>query len=198
MCASGWPKNQKRCWNNNKSPPRKGSKKEELKWRSKIIIVIQPARTGTEIINKKEVKKIDQGNKGKNKEECKIERLQPFNKVAIELIEARTELTPAKWKEKNMKSIEEEFIVGRGTWKVRPELTPPSKNTAKSIKNKESRANQRLNAFNRGKIISEEQSIKGIKILPKPPIKIGIIIKKIIKIPWKVIIELYCNELSKT
>jgi len=127
MCASGWLGNQNRCWNDNKSPPRKGSRRGELKWRSEIIVVIQPAETGTEIIDEEEVKKIDRGNKGKNKEECKIERLQPFNKVAIELIEARTELTPAKWKEKNMKSIEEEFIVGRGTWKVQPELTPKNR-----------------------------------------------------------------------
>ena len=81
MCASGWLGNQNRCWNDNKSPPRKWSRRGELKWRSEIIVVIQPAETGTEIIDEEEVKKIDRGNKGKNKEECKIERLQPFNKV---------------------------------------------------------------------------------------------------------------------
>jgi len=63
-----------------------GSRRGELKWRSEIIVVIQPAETGTEIIDEEEVKKIDRGNKGKNKEECKIERLEPFNKVAIELL----------------------------------------------------------------------------------------------------------------
>ena len=31
-------------------------------------------------------------------------------------------------------------------------------------------------------------------MLPKPPINIGIIIKNIIKTPWKVIHELYCSE----
>ena len=46
ICASGWPKNQKRCWNNKISPPLKISKKQELKCRSKIIIVIHPASTG--------------------------------------------------------------------------------------------------------------------------------------------------------
>jgi len=49
--------------------------------------------------------------------------------------------------------------------------------------NKESITNQRLKAFNLGNIISEELSIKGIKILPNPPINKGIIIKKIINIP---------------
>jgi len=32
--TSGWPKNQNKCWNKIRSPPRNGSKKEELKWRS--------------------------------------------------------------------------------------------------------------------------------------------------------------------
>jgi hypothetical protein len=42
--------------------------------------------------------------------------------------------------------------------------------------------------------MSDEQSIKGIKMLPKPPINIGIIIKNIINNPWKVIQELYCID----
>ena len=49
-------------------------------------------------------------------------------------------------------------------------------------------------AFNLGNIVSEEQSIKGIDKFPNPPINKGIIIKKIINIPWKVIQELYCRE----
>jgi hypothetical protein len=53
---------------------------------------------------------------------------------------------------------------------------------------------QRLNAFNRGNIISLELSIKGINILPNPPINKGIIIKKIINIPWNVIIVLYWTD----
>jgi len=36
--------------------------------------------------------------------------------------------------------------------------------------------------------------IKGINKLPNPPINNGIIIKKIINIPWKVIKELYWRE----
>ena len=57
----------------------------------------------------------EKGNKGKNKEEYKIERLQAFNKEIIKLIEPNKELNPAKCKEKNIKSIEEEFIIERGT-----------------------------------------------------------------------------------
>ena len=46
ICASGCLENQNKCWNNNKSPPLNGSKKEQLKCLSKIIIVITPAKTG--------------------------------------------------------------------------------------------------------------------------------------------------------
>jgi hypothetical protein len=78
-----------------------------LKCRSKIIIVINPAKTGKEIINNKPVKNIDRGNNGRNKDEYKIERLLAFNKVTIKLIEPNNELNPATCKEKNIISTEE-------------------------------------------------------------------------------------------
>ena len=55
-----------------------------------------------------------------------------------------------------------------GTWEVQPALTPPSINIPKIRMNNESTNNQRLNAFNLGKIVSQEQSIKGTNKLPKP------------------------------
>jgi len=70
-------------------------------------MVIHPANTGKERINKIEVKKRDQWNKGKNKEEYKMERLPAFNNVTIKLIEPNKEDNPAKCKEKNIKSTEE-------------------------------------------------------------------------------------------
>ena len=74
-------------------------------------------------------------------------------------------------------------MIDNGTQKVHPALTPPSNSIDINIKNKASITNHRLNAFNRGNIISEVHSIKGIRILPKPPINIGIIIKNIINNP---------------
>ena len=56
------------------------------------------------------------------------------------------------------------------------------------------KTNQRLKAFNLGNIISDEHNIKGNNILPNPPINIGIIIKNIINIPWKLILELYWRD----
>lgn len=99
--TSGCPKNQNKCWNNIKSPPLNGSKKEQLKCRSKIIIVITPARTGRLIINKTDVKNIDQQYKGKNRNELIIERLEDFNKVTIKLIDPNKLLNPTMCKEKH-------------------------------------------------------------------------------------------------
>lgn len=45
--TSGWPKNQKRCWNRMGSPPPQGSKKEVLMFRSVNNIVIAAASTGS-------------------------------------------------------------------------------------------------------------------------------------------------------
>ncbi len=70
-------------------------------------------------------------------------------------------------------------------------MTPPSNNNATNINNKDSITNQTPKAFSLGNIISEVHSIRGINILPKPPINIGIIMKNIINNPWKVILELY-------
>ena len=52
-----------------------GSREGRLECRSEIIIVITPANTGGLIINKTDVKNIDQQYKGKNRKELIIERL---------------------------------------------------------------------------------------------------------------------------
>lgn len=51
--------------------------------------------------------------------------------------------------------------------------------------------NQKLKLFKRGNLISGAPNIKGNIQLPKPPIILGITIKKIINKAWAVIIELY-------
>ena len=50
---------------------------------------------------------------------------------------------------------------------------------------------QNLKLFKRGNLISGAPNIKGNIQLPKPPIIVGITIKKIINKAWAVIIELY-------
>ena len=46
--TSGWPKNQKRCWNRTGSPPPAGSKKVVFRFRSVRSMVMAPASTGRE------------------------------------------------------------------------------------------------------------------------------------------------------
>ena len=71
------------------------------------ILIITPADTGRLIINKTDVKNIDQQYRGKNRKELIIERLLDFNKVTIELIDPNKLLSPTMCKEKNIRSIEE-------------------------------------------------------------------------------------------
>ena len=64
--TSGCPKNQNKCWKKIMSPPLIGSKNDVLKCLSNMIMVMQPANTGNEIISNIDVKNIDQENNDKN------------------------------------------------------------------------------------------------------------------------------------
>ena len=79
------------------------------------IIPTNPASTGGVIDNEKEVKKILRGYEGKNNDMEITERLDAFNEVTIKLIDPDKGDNPTKCKGKNMKSIEELFIIGGGT-----------------------------------------------------------------------------------
>jgi hypothetical protein len=60
------------------------------------------------------------------------------------------------------------------------------KELIKSIR-REGGSSQKLRLFIRGNTRSGTPSIRGINQFPKPPIKIGITIKKIIRRAWEVI-----------
>ena len=68
--------------------------------------MILPADTGRDGINGNDVKKIDRGNKGKKRDEYRIERLHAFNNVTIKLIEPNKGLNPATCEGENIKSTE--------------------------------------------------------------------------------------------
>lgn len=105
--TSGCPKNQKRCWKSKRSPPRKGSKKQELKCLSLIIIVIQAANTGIEIISSNDVKKIDQLNNSIKLNKYNNENDDTDNIDDIKLMLPNSDDKPAICKLKNNKSIDE-------------------------------------------------------------------------------------------
>ena len=68
--------------------------------------MILPADTGRDRIDRDDVKKIDRGDKGKKRDEYRIERLHAFNNVTIELIEPNKGLNPATCEGENIKSTE--------------------------------------------------------------------------------------------
>lgn len=86
------------------SPPPAGSKKEVFKLRSVNSIVIAPANTGKDKINKIAVIKIDHGNSGIWFNFILLGII--FRIVQIKLIAPRIDEIPAKCNEKIVKSTE--------------------------------------------------------------------------------------------
>jgi hypothetical protein len=74
---------------------------------------------------------------------------------------------------------------------VHPVPAPPSIQAENINSIKLGGKSQKLTLFNLGKAISGPPTIKGIKKLPKPPIKAGITMKKIINNACAVTILLY-------
>jgi hypothetical protein len=105
--------------------------------------------------------------------------------VTIKLIEPKIEAAPDKCKLKIAKSTEgPECALNplKGGYTVHPVPTPSSIKAEDNNNNNEGGNNQKLMLFKRGKAISGAPIKIGKKKLPKPPIKIGITMKKIIKI----------------
>jgi uncharacterized membrane protein len=88
-------------------PPLQGSKKLVLKCLSNIIIVMQPARTGKEIISNKEVMNRDQAKRGRVRLEHTTDWLATLMMVTTKLMEPKRELRPVRCRENNMRSTEE-------------------------------------------------------------------------------------------
>ena len=74
---------------------------------------------------------------------------------------------------------------------VHPVPTPVSVNIEANNNSKDGGNNQKLMLFILGNAISGAPIIKGTNQFPKPPINVGITIKKIIRIAWPVTITLY-------
>jgi len=81
-------------------------------------------------------------------------------------------------------------FLARGGYTVQPVPAPLSTAEDISKRNKEGGKSQKLMLLRRGKAISGAPNIKGTNQLPKPPIIIGITIKKIITNAWAVTMTL--------
>ena len=168
-----------------------------MKFLSVSNIVIAPAKTGNESNSKNAVINTDHTNKGRV---CIfIPGLLILKIVVIKLIAPKIEEAPAKCKLKIAKSTAgpecDPWFPDKGGYTVHPVPAPDSTNDEKSNKSKAGGKSQKLMLFSRGNAISGAPIINGINQLPKPPIIIGITIKKIIMKACAVTITLYNCEL---
>ena len=103
--------------------------------------------------------------------------------VVIKLIAPRIEETPARWREKMVKSTEAPACAkfpDKGGYTVHPVPAPASTPEEASRRRNEGGRSQKLMLFIRGNAISGAPIMRGISQFPNPPIIIGITIKKII------------------
>lgn len=153
--------------------------------------MIAPARTGKDNRSKIVVIKTDQTNKGIRSIFISFGRM--FIIVVIKLIDPRTLEAPARCNEKIARSTAPplwEILPARGGYTVHPVPAPDSTIEDLSNRIRDGGRSQKLILFIRGKAISGAEIIKGTNQLPKPPIKAGITIKKIIIKAWAVTITL--------
>lgn len=102
--TSGCPKNQKRCWYSNGSPPPAASKNEVLKFLSVSSIVRAPASTGKDSSSRVAVTNTAQQNKGSL---CKvIPGFFMLRIVVMKLVAPSREEIPAKCRLKIARSTE--------------------------------------------------------------------------------------------
>lgn len=157
-----------------------GSKKVVPALRSINNIVIAAASTGIASNNITAVIKVAHANRGRV-----IILTGPFiiKIVVIKLIAPIMEDTPAKCKEKIPNSIipDSMLLIEKGGYIVHPAISPSEFNPVIISIIREGNINHNLILFIRGKAISAALTIMGISQLPKPPIIIGITIKKIIR-----------------
>lgn len=113
--------------------------------------------------------------------------------VVIKLIAPRMEDTPARWREKMVRSTDAPAwakFPARGGYTVHPVPAPASTMEDASRSRNDGGSSQKLMLFIRGNAISGAPIINGTSQFPKPPIMIGITMKKIITNAWAVTITL--------
>jgi len=152
-----------------------------FKFRSVKSIVIAPARTGSDRSNKIAVKNTDHTNSGVRSHVIPGDRILII--VVIKLIAPKIDETPAKCSLKIERSTDPPAWLTfdeRGGYTVHPVPAPLSTNPPLNKRVNDGGNNQNLMLFIRGNAMSGAPIISGTSQFPKPPIMIGITIKKII------------------
>ena len=178
------------------SPPPDGSKNTVLKFRSVNNIVMAPAKTGRDNNKSTAVIKTDQINSGSRLNNKP--RVRMFQIVTIKFMAPAIEDIPAKCKLKIAKSTEGPqcaIMLLKGGYTVHPVPTPGSTILDNNNKSSAGGNSQKLKLFSLGNAISGAPNKIGTNQLPKPPIRAGITIKKIITNACAVTITLYSWQL---
>lgn len=153
-----------------------------LKLRSVRSIVMAPASTGSLVISNTAVTAKAQRIRGRRSKETNLVVREQII-VVRKLILPKIEEIPARCKLKIAKSTEipEWYLESeRGGYTVHPVPTPASRILDRRRNKKEGIRSQNERLFIRGKAISATPSMSGMSQLPKPPMEIGITMKKII------------------
>jgi len=143
-------------------------------------MVIAPAKTGRESRRRIAVRNTDQTKRGRRSQVIPGVRILMI--VEMKLIAPRIEETPARWRLKIVRSTEApEWAVAlaKGGYTVHPVPDPLSTRPLNKSNVSEGGRSQNLMLFIRGKAISGAPIIRGTSQFPKPPIMIGMTIKKI-------------------
>lgn len=144
-------------------------------------MVIAPARTGRDSRRRIVVIFTDQTNRGIR---SSVIPHRSLFAVVMKLIEAKIDLTPARWSEKITMSTEGPecaMLLDSGGYTVHPVPAPFSTAADITRRVKEGGSSQNLMLFIRGKAMSGAANIRGTSQLPNPPIKTGITRKKIMR-----------------
>lgn len=113
--------------------------------------------------------------------------------VVMKLTAPRIDDTPARWREKIVKSTDAPAwarLPASGGYTVHPVPAPASTPEEASSSRNDGGRSQKLILFIRGNAISGAPIISGTSQFPNPPIRIGITIKKIITKAWAVTMTL--------
>lgn len=152
-----------------------------FRFRSVNSIVIPAARTGSDSKSNTAVTRTDHTKRGVWY--WVIAGGFMLMMVVMKLIAPRIEDTPARCREKMVRSTEAPACArfpAKGGYTVQP-VPAPASITEDAISNrKEGGSSQKLMLFRRGNAISGAPIIKGTSQLPNPPIIMGITMKKII------------------
>jgi len=162
-----------------------------LKLRSVRSLVIPPARTGRERRRRNAVIRIDQTKRGSLYLKRPGARL--LKTVTMKLIAPRSDAAPERWREKIARSTEGPecaWIPESGGYTVQPVPAPLSTRAEERRRRSEGGRSQKEMLFLRGKALSGAPILRGTNQLPKPPIRIGLTLKKILRKACAVIITL--------